>query len=162
VTTLAGTAGMAGSSDGIGAAARFMGPIGVALDGAGNLFVADSAALTIRKVVVSSGEVTTVAGTAGMGGSSDGIGAAARFASPRGVAVDGAGNLYIADSSNGTIRSLRLADSSVTTLVGLQGQAGVKLGVLPARLNLPIAVTALPSGGMIILDGIESAILVVR
>ena len=96
VTTLAGTAGSSGSADGTGATARFSYPSGVAVDGAGNVFVADSANSTIRKITPS-GVVTTLAGTAGSYGSADGTGAAARFADPCGVAVDGAGNVFVAD-----------------------------------------------------------------
>ena len=97
VTTLAGTAGQSGSADGTGAAARFNGPNGIASDGAGNLYVADSDNYTIRKVVIATGAVTTFAGAAGQSGSTDGTGAAARFYYPAGIASDGAGNLYVAD-----------------------------------------------------------------
>jgi sugar lactone lactonase YvrE len=87
VTTLAGTAGAAGSADGTGAAARFHFPDGVAVDSAGNVYVADTSNHTIRKVTAA-GVVTTLAGTAGTAGSADGTGAAARFHFPDGVAVD--------------------------------------------------------------------------
>jgi hypothetical protein len=93
VTTLAGTAGVAGNSDGTGPAAQFRSPYGVAADNAGNLFVADAGNCTIRKLVLSTGAVTTLAGTAGMCGNADGTGPAARFAVPYGVAADAAGNL---------------------------------------------------------------------
>ena len=79
---LAGWLGGPGSSDGIGALARFSSPQGVAADGAGNLFVADSGNHTIRKVVIVTGAVTTLAGSPGDKGSDDGTGAAARFAGP--------------------------------------------------------------------------------
>ncbi|MCU0292623.1 MAG: hypothetical protein MUF10_11650, partial [Thermoanaerobaculaceae bacterium] len=98
ITTLAGIpAALAGRFDGTGAAARFNNPYGVAVDGSGNLFVADTFNHTIRRIVVATGEVTTLAGTAGSSGSADGIGAAARFSFPYGVAVDGSGNLFVAD-----------------------------------------------------------------
>src|SRR5262249_56426486 len=80
---------MPGSADGTGPAARFDFPTGVAVDGAGNVYVVDDD--TIRKVTAA-GVVTTLAGTAGMSGSGDGPGAAARFFFPAGVAGDGAGN----------------------------------------------------------------------
>ena len=95
-----------------------------------------------------------------MRGSADGTGAAARFSALSGMAVDGAGNLYVADSS--TIRKVGLANGSVTTLVGVAGQAGVKLGPLPARLNAPAAVAVSASGALIIVDRNENAILMVR
>ena len=104
VTTLAGSAGSSGSTDGTGSAARFSLPYGVAVDTAGNVFVADNANHTIRKIT-SAGVVTTLAGLAGSNGSTDGTGSAARFSSPLGVAVDTAGNVFVADSSNDTIRS---------------------------------------------------------
>jgi len=96
VTTLAGTAGMLGSVDGTGAAARFNYPTGVAVDSSGNVYVADRDNYTIRKVTAG-GVVTTLAGTARMAGIADGTGAAALFYSPTGVAVDNAGNVYVAD-----------------------------------------------------------------
>ncbi|HKI68289.1 MAG TPA: hypothetical protein VKA67_01780, partial [Verrucomicrobiae bacterium] len=103
VTTLAGLAGSYGSVDGTGSAARFHFPSDVAVDSAGNVYVADNNNETIRRVTPG-GVVTTLAGLAEHTGSADGTGSAARFASPRGVAVDDAGNLYVADFDNDTIR----------------------------------------------------------
>ena len=94
-TTLAGIAGH-GSVDGTGSAARFRYPCGVAVDSAGNVYVADTGNHTIRKVTPA-GVVTTLAGLAGSSGSADGTGSAARFNGPAGVAVDSAGNVYVAD-----------------------------------------------------------------
>jgi sugar lactone lactonase YvrE len=104
VTTIAGTAGSSGSADGTGSAARFGGPTSVAVDTAGNVFVADTSNRTIRKVT-SAGVVTTLAGLAGSSGSTDGTGSAARFNLPKGVVVDTAGNVFVADTDNHTIRS---------------------------------------------------------
>ena len=160
VTTLAGTAGSFGTTDALGAAARFNRPAGVALDGAGNLYVADSSNHTIRKVAVATGAVTTLAGAGGLYGSADGPGATARFDGPIGVATDGAGSLYVADMGNGTVRRVQLANGSVTTLVGVAGQKGVKLGQPPAGLNQPRALTALATGEVIILD--ENVVLSAR
>src|SRR5207249_253597 len=101
VTTLAGLAGTGGSADGTGTAARFNDPYGVAVDGSGNVYVADSDNNVIRKITPA-GLVTTLAGLAGSYGSSDGTGSAARFNSPYGVAVDGLGNVYVADTENYT------------------------------------------------------------
>ena len=115
VTTLAGLAGAAGSADGAGAGARLDGPSGGALDSAGTLYFADSMSSTIRRVD-SGGVVTTVAGLAGCPGSADGTGSDARFCHPIAVAVDGAGTVYVADSSNSTIR--RITNGVVTTLAG--------------------------------------------
>ena len=89
VTTLAGLAGSTGTRDGTGSAARFYFPCGVAVDSAGNVYVADTGNNTIRKVTPA-GVVTTLAGLAGNAGSTDGTGSAARFYCPAGVAVDSA------------------------------------------------------------------------
>ena len=110
ITTVAGTGGFGFSGDGGPAVdARLRSPGGVAVDGAGNLFIADEGNHRIRKVD-SAGVITTVAGTGGFGFSGDGGPAVdARLRSPGGVAVDGAGNLFIADEGNGLIRILRPA-----------------------------------------------------
>src|SRR5882724_4796927 len=94
---LAGDIGGLGNEDGTGAAAHFNNPSGVAVDSSGNIYVADQSNHTIRKVTAG-GVVTTLAGTAGMFGSADGTGAAARFYYPFGVAVDSVGNVYVADT----------------------------------------------------------------
>ena len=103
VTTLAGLAGHSGSTDGIGIAARFNFPSGVAVDSAGNAYVAEQLNNTIRKVTPT-GVVTTLAGLAESDGNVDGTGSSARFSSPEGIAVDSAGNIYVADTANNTIR----------------------------------------------------------
>ena len=97
VTTLAGLAGISGSTDGTGSAARFNWTRSVAVDTSGNIYVTDTKNDTIRKIAPG-GVVTTFAGSAGSQGSIDDTGSAARFYGPRGVAVDGSGNVYVADT----------------------------------------------------------------
>jgi hypothetical protein len=138
VTTLAGTAGSAGSTDATGVAASFRSPTGVAIDSANNVYVADTNNHTIRKITAA-GAVTTLAGTAGIASSADGIGAAARFNSPMAVATDNALNVYVADTSNNTIRKVTAA-GSVTTIIGTPQMAGFTPGSLPALLSAPAGV----------------------
>lgn len=121
-SNLTGTPGGSGSIDGAVGTARFNSPSAVAMDGGGNMYVADSANNTIRKIT-STGVVTTLVGTPGVSGSSDGVGSAAQFNYPTGVAVDGDGNIYVADSGNYTIRKIT-PEGTVTTLAGSAGQYG--------------------------------------
>lgn len=122
VSTLAGVAGMNGSADGVGSDARFgVGSmLGMAVDDAGSVYLADASNNTIRKVTAS-GVVSTLAGVAGICGSTDGTLATARFCQPRGLALDAAGSLYVTDN-NQLIRKISPA-GVVTTLAGTLGVA---------------------------------------
>src|SRR5439155_19664100 len=102
ITTVAGLAGTHGTNDGTGSAARFSAPEGLALDSAGVLYVADTENQTIRKITTN-GTVSTIAGMPGAYGTNDGPGSTARFFFPRGVGLDGAGNLFVADYGNNTV-----------------------------------------------------------
>jgi sugar lactone lactonase YvrE len=113
VTTLAGS-GLSGNTDGVGAAASFYVPEGIASDGT-SLYVADSGNKSIRKIEIATGAVTTLAG--GSYGNADGVSAVARFDSPRGIATDGS-NLYVADTGNHSILKIDMATGAVTTLAG--------------------------------------------
>jgi sugar lactone lactonase YvrE len=116
VTTLAGRVGVRGATDGMGNAARFNNPEAIVADGT-NLFVADSLNHTIRKVVIATGMVTTLAGNPMKSGAADGAGVTALFSIPRGIATDGT-NLFVADSLNHTIRKVVIATGIVSTLAG--------------------------------------------
>jgi hypothetical protein len=151
VSTLAGTAGLVGSTDGIGSAARFYYPRGMATDSVGNVYVADSINDTIR-MITPAGVVTTFAGSAAQPGSTDGTGAAARFNSPSGVATDSAGNVYVADSGNNTIRKITSA-GVVTTLAGTAGQTGTTDGVgAVAQFYYPTAVATDSASNVYVAD----------
>ncbi len=161
VTTLAGAAGTKGSVDGARATARFNGPLGVATDRAGNIYVTDAGTPdmgnTIRKITPD-GVVTTFAGTAGVAGSIDGTGAAARFDFPRGIATDRAGNVYVADFNNHTIRKITPA-GVVTTLAGKAGVEGSDDGAgAAARFDGPVAIATDSAGNFYVADELGRAI----
>ena len=134
---LAGHYGVPGRADGAGSAAAFYGPVGLSVDGRGGLFVADNLNETIRKVDLATGVVSTVAGHPVTPGSSDGVGASARFHYPVGVAADGAGDVFVTDSFNDAVRRVDLATGEVTTVAGTSDAAGVKLGPLPLSSRSP-------------------------
>jgi sugar lactone lactonase YvrE len=158
VGVVAGMAGSSGSADGTGSAARFHGPQGLAIDASGNLYVADTNNDTIRKVVLSSGAVTTVAGQAGASGSADGTGSQARFFFPSGVAIDTAGNLFVADTDNSTVREIT-PSGGVSTLAGQNGTTGSADGMEgAARFNFPAGIAAGSSGNIYVADTNNHAI----
>jgi sugar lactone lactonase YvrE len=160
MTTLAGAAGQVGIVDGAGSAARFDGPSSVAVDGAGNVYVVDGFNFTIRKITPN-GVVTTLAGSPGQRGSTDGIGSAASFAYPDGVAVDSAGNIYVADTVNDTIRKITPA-GVVSTLAGSAGQPGSDDGTgSAARFNYPAGVAVDSTGNVYVADSGNDTIRVI-
>src|ERR1039457_3733654 len=153
VTTLAGSPGAVGYSDGTGTSASFNAPSGVAYDGVGNLFVADAFNHTIRKSVIATGEVTTLAGAAKASGSADGNGGTARSNYPGAMLCDGAGNLLVADTRNSTIRKIVISTGAVTTLVGSAGSAGSVDGSgSSARLNNPVGMGSDGLGNLFFAD----------
>src|SRR6266508_1760997 len=157
VSTLAGTAGLTGSTDATGAAARFNFPDGVATDSAGNVHVADTSNHTIR-TVTPAGVVTTPAGTAGVSGSTDATGPVASFNLPFGVATDSAGNVYVADTFNHTLRKITPADA-VSTLAGTAGITGSADGTgAAARFNFPEGVATDSAGNVYVADTNNSTI----
>lgn len=153
-TTLAGSPGSSGSTDGIGSAARFNDPSGLAVDKLGNVYVADRNNYTIRKIAPG-GAVTTLAGLAGSPGSIDGAGSEARFklGYPGGLAVDDSGNAYVADTDNHTIRKITPA-GEVSTFAGSPGNPGWADGSgSDARFNYPTDVAVDPAGNILVADG---------
>jgi hypothetical protein len=147
-TTLAGTGG-SGSADGTGRAARFHEPSGVAADRNGNVYVTDSGNDTVRKISPA-GAVTTLAGTAGVSGFTDGTGAAARFRELRGATTDANGNVYVAD--NFTIRKITAA-GVVTTFAGSPFSSGTEDGASDAaRFRRPSGLATDTSGNLYVAD----------
>ena len=138
VSTLAGTADKA--ADGVGAAAKFNLPYGVASDGV-SLFVADFTNSKIRKVVIATGAVSTLAGS-GVFGSVDGMGAAAQFANPSGIVIDSTGsNLYVADTHGHQIRKIVIATGAVSTLAGSGAVGATDATGTTASFNQPGGIT---------------------
>ena len=154
ISTIAGTGGEGYSGDGGPAiAAQLNYPQGLALDGAGNLYIADSGNGRIRRVDAS-GAIRTIAGTGEEGLSGDGGPAiAAQLNYPQGLALDGAGNLYIADSGNGRIRRVD-ASGAIRTIAGTgeEGSSGDGGPAVAAQLKFPSGVAVDSSGNVYIAD----------
>ena len=149
VSTLAGNATY-GFADGTGAAAQFFNPTGVACDGSGNVYVCDQSNQRIRKIVAATGAVSTLAGSTF--GFADGTGAAAKFLDPTGVACDGSGNVYVADTNNNRVRRIVAATGVVSTLAG-SGAYGFADGPgAAAQFRLPTGVACDGSGNVFVAD----------
>ncbi len=144
VTTLAGSFGVSGSADGTASAARFNSPAGIAAVGT-TLYVCDTGNHTVRKIVSTSGAVTTLAGSAGSPGAADNTtGTLARFHSPTGIGTDGA-TLFVADKGNHTVREVTPAGGT-STYAGLAGSPGSTDGNgADARFSAPEGVAVLGS-----------------
>ncbi len=157
VSTLAGVEHSRGSADGQGGNARFWAPFGIALDAAGNVYVADTANNTIREITPNGG-VSTLAGMAGQPGYADGTNSAARFRNPWSVAVDRAGNVFVADMSNNTIRKIN-TNGVVHTFAGQAGASGNADGFgNDARFDNPFAVAVDGEGNVYVSDTANNAI----
>lgn len=154
VTTLAGS-GVPGNEDGTGTVASFTHPSSVAVDGSGNVYVADFGANKIRKIT-SGGVVTTFAGSGGQG-SADGAGAAASFYFPSGVALDGGGNVYVADYYNNKIRKIS-PGGVVTTLAGSGAQGSADGTGTAATFDYPEAVALDSAGNVYVADRLNNKI----
>jgi sugar lactone lactonase YvrE len=157
VTTFAGSAGCPGADDGVGSAAKFRAPAGIAVGSNGIIYVADTENHTLRKIT-HSGSVSTLAGLPLTAGSSDGTGNGALFSQPRGLAVDEAGNVYVADTANSTIRKVT-PSGVVTTFAGLAGMAGFADGTgAHALFNLPRGLALDDNGNLYVADTGNAAI----
>jgi sugar lactone lactonase YvrE len=155
VSTIAGSAGVIGSSDGSGTVARFNHPSSIAIDANGNRYISDSGNHTLRKIHPE-GTVSTVAGSPGLQGSTDGTGSSALFAGPGVLAVDDNGNVFVADSF--TVRKVTPA-RVVSTVAGAAPHAGAADGVGAAALfNDPWFVAADAQGNVYVADGFNSRV----
>ncbi|MBX3738197.1 MAG: immunoglobulin domain-containing protein [Candidatus Didemnitutus sp.] len=151
VTTLAGAPGQSGAVDGMGTAARFNGPVGLAVASSGILYVTDTQNHILRRVSPT-GEVTTLAGTAGTFGSADGQGTDAQFYYPRGVTIGANGDLFVTDSTNATIRKVT-ATGEVSTFAGTALAYGTANGTgSAARFGSPQGIVADASGNLYVTD----------
>jgi len=169
VTTLAGT-GVAGNVDGPAATAQFGGLEGIAVDAAGNVYVDDTFNKTIREISAA-GVVSTIAGTAGTAGFADGQGVAATFFAPQGMAVDGAGNIFVSDNQStptSVVYAIRMINKAglvstflkntyatqalapVTVTNGVVANANTAAGAVLATTNFPDGIAFDSAGNMYI------------
>ncbi len=177
ITTLAGTGAAGNSGDG-GAAtsAQLFSPYGVAVDAAGNVYIADTfndriqvvntqaTSMTVLGVIIGPGDIATVAGTGSSGYSGDGGAAtSAQLNEPRAVTVDAAGNLYIADTFNQVIRKVDTSGNISTVAgTGTLGYAGDGGAAPSAELSGPEGVGVDAAGNLYIADGGNQRIRVVN
>ena len=155
VTTVAGKLMEPGTADGVGAAARLTFPFGLVRDGSGVLYFTDLQAHTIRRFDPSPGAVTTIAGGAMKADFADGVGAAARFSSPAGLALDIDGALIVGESGNHTVRRISLPDATVTTLAKpptTEARTSSSACCRPG-CSAPSTVGVLPNGDILVTDG---------
>ena len=155
ITTVAGGGTNSPGDDGPATAAQLGGPAGVAMDGAGNLYIADASDNRIRKVTAATGVITTVAGTGASGFNGDGqLATAASLSHPTGVALDGAGNLYIADTYNNRIRFVAAGTGQISTIAGsgTYGYNGDDISATAANLATPTRIALDPAGNLYIAD----------
>ena len=162
-TTLAGLAGQSGSGDGTNSAARFNFPAGITVDPSGNLYTADILNHTVRKItpVGTNWVVNTIAGLAEVPGSADGTNSAARFDHPNGVTIDAAGNLFVVDHYNHTIRKIALLGTNwvVSTVAGLDGQRNHNDGTnSAARFYSPTGIAVDDAGNLNVADTLNFTI----
>lgn len=160
VSTFAGSPQIWGSADGTGTNAQFNGPVGLAFDARGNLFVSDANNDTIRKITAN-GVVTTFAGAAGVDGSANGSLNSARFRSPAELAFDKKNNLFVADSFNQTVREIS-TNGIVSTVSGAAGISSTNNGVNGAgRFFNPYGLAVAADGSLLVADTYNELVRVV-
>lgn len=156
VTTLAGS-GVNGRADGVGTAALFSAPRGITTDASGNAYIVDRGNHAIRRVVISTGAVTTFAGGSAPG-RADGVGTAATFNNPAGITFDGAGNLFVSETTTNLIRRIVIATATVSTLAG-SGTAGSTDGVgTAASFSFPWGITSDGAGTLYVAEATTNII----
>ncbi len=151
VSTLAGSS-TAGSMNGTGTAAQFNTPDGITCDGNGNLYVTEKFNHQIRKIEISTGVVTTFAGSLSNDASIDGIGTSAGFINPYGICYDGKGSLYVADDSSNQVRKIDISTGNVTTIAGSTTPGNVNGLGTAARFKQPYAIICDIHGDLFITD----------
>ncbi len=155
VTTVAGTGTAGYNGDGLATTAQLYSPQGVTVDGAGNVYIADTNNQRVRKVTAATGVISTVAGTGVAGFSGEGgLATAAQVHSPTGMAVDAAGNVYLADYYNQRIRKITVATGLITTVAGtgVPGFSGDGGAATAAELQYPTGVAVDAAGNIYIPD----------
>jgi serine/threonine-protein kinase len=152
VTTLAGSA-TPSTTNGVGTAAGFSRPVCVVVDSSGTLlFVAESTNnRVIRQIVIATQTVTTLAGS-GASGSANGIGVAAQFVNPHGLAVDSSGNLFVGDTGSQLIRKIVIATQTVTTIAGTGAAAWVDGFGTNAAFSNPIGLAVDARGNVLVAE----------
>jgi sugar lactone lactonase YvrE len=157
VTTVAGS-GVEGYQDGAASTAEFDYPEGIVVDGSGNLYVADGHNAVIRKITISTGMVSTYAGTAGSTGFTNGALATATFDSPYGLALDGSGNIYVTDIQNNCIRKITVSTGMVSTYAGTGAQGLVNGPAATATFYYPLGITFDSNGNLYVSDTYNNVI----
>ncbi len=166
ISTIAGTGIPGYNGDGIAAnTARLNRPFAVALDAANNVYISEGNGARIRKITVGTGVISTVAGTGVPGYNGDGIPPTiAKINNPRGIVVDAAGNIYIADMSNNRIRMVTIATGRISTIAGT-GTAGFSGDLGPANtanVNTPVGVALDASNNIYIADASNNRIRMIN
>lgn len=157
VTTVAGTAGWSGICDGSGPAVVFSLPTAMTFTPSGDLFITDTGNSVIRRMTPD-GQVSVFAGNPMSTGSSDGMGLAARFAYPQGIDSDSAGNLYVADTQNLTLRRVTPL-GAVSTWAGIPGVSGQADGpCASATFNWPSHLKRDAFGNTYVTNDMDNAI----